>query len=87
MIFQINKLFLNDAEREALSADYRGGLPYGDAKKRLLQDYLTHMQPLWEARSGITEDYARDVLIEGAKKVRSIAQATMENVKERVGLR
>jgi tryptophanyl-tRNA synthetase len=86
IIYQINKLFLDDNERKALAAEYQNGLPYGDAKKRLLADYLKHMEPLWSVRAGITEDYARDVLIEGAKKVRPIAQATMEVVKQKVGL-
>ncbi len=41
IIFQLHKLFLDAAEQKSLADEYRNGLPYGEAKKKLLARSLT----------------------------------------------
>lgn len=87
-IFQIHKLFLSPSEAEALAADYRAGLPYGEAKERLWKTYKSITGPLREKR----EEYARrkgyveEVAEEGRKKAVRLAEGTIERVRQAVGL-
>ena len=88
VVFQIHRLFLTQHQQESLAEEYEGGLAYGEAKKRLLATFLEHFSPLRERR----EEYAKktalvdEILAEGARKAKVIAEETMENVRELVGL-
>lgn len=86
-IFQIHKLFLSASEAQALAAEYASGLPYGEAKKRLLLTYMDHFAPLRRRREALTEADLRDVAQNGAKRAREIAGRAMERVCKAVGLR
>lgn len=66
-----------------------GGIGYGDIKKTLLAKILAFFA---DARTRKTElqkkpDDVQEILNEGAKKARKIAQKTMEEVREKVGLK
>jgi len=87
VIFQIHTLLLSDADRQALDAEYRNGLPYGDAKKRLLQDYMDFIAPMRAKKEAISSDEAQSVLSEGSTRARSVAAETMDKVRTAVGLR
>ncbi len=87
VIFQIHKLLLSAAEAEALADEYRAGLPYGEAKKRLLEAYLDYFRPMREKRRKLTAKDAEAVLRGGTARARAIAQETMEAVRSAVGLR
>jgi len=84
------KLMASDAEMAALAADFRkGGLGYGEAKKRLLAKFEeTFGGALREKRREMDKkpDMVEDVLIEGAKKARHEANLTMQAVYEATGL-
>ncbi len=88
-IFQIHRLFLAEAEATALAAEYRNGLPYGDAKKRLLQTYIDFSSPLRAKREALAKDQSAldDVASAGAAKASVVARATMGRVRRAVGLR
>ncbi len=86
VIFNIHKLFLGKKETEALAAEYKNGLPYGDAKKRLLETYMDYFSAMRAARAKLTQKDVRDVLNVGSAKARVIAGAMMEKVKKAVGL-
>ena len=89
IIYQIHKLFLKDAERKALAADYRAGLAYGEAKKRLLQTVLDHFAPMRKRRADLEKDahYVEKIMAEGAKKASVVAAGTIERVRKSTGLR
>jgi tryptophanyl-tRNA synthetase len=89
IIYQIHKLFLDEAGKKALAAEYKNGLPYGDAKKKLLQTYLDVFAAMRRRRAALEKDdgYIRDVMTQGAKKAATVAEATMERVRTAVGLR
>ncbi len=87
-VYQIHRLFLSEGEAKTLADEYRDGLSYGDAKKRLYQAYLDHFGPMREKRAKLEKDlsYVRDVAAEGAKKATAVATITMDRVRRAVGL-
>lgn len=46
VIYNIHKLFLTLEEAEALAEEYKNGLPYGDAKKRLFETYMDYFKDM-----------------------------------------
>ena len=88
-IFQIHRLFLSEAEAKMLADEYKNGLPYGEAKKRLLQAYLDFSSPLRAKREALAQDAKTvdAIAAAGAKKASVVAKATMERVRTAVGLR
>jgi len=86
-VYQIHKLLLPAGEAETLADAYRDGLPYGEAKKKLLADYLDYFSPMRAKRAELTAKDARAALARGAKKASAIAGETMETVRKAVGLR
>lgn len=86
VIFQIHKLILSSEAAATLSAEYKDGLPYGDAKKRLLSDYMDFISPLKAKKEDISDDEAQQILSDGAIKATEVASSTMDNVRKAVGL-
>ena len=80
----------NTAEVDDLKARYRAGT-VGDVevKTRLAAALNAHLEPLRERRRQVLAQpgAAREILIEGSKKARVVAQATMERVRDAVKLR
>jgi len=66
----------------------KGGFGYGDAKKLLLTKILETFSPFRKKRIELERNlsYVNDVLNEGAKKARKIAEETLKEVREKVGL-
>lgn len=87
-VFTIYKLFANKKELEIIARKYRkGGFGYGDAKKILLAKLLEYFAA---AREKYTEllpkkDYVYGILEEGAKKAKTVAAATLETAKKKIG--
>jgi len=89
IIYQIHALFLNESEAKALAEEYRNGLAYGDAKKKLFATYMDVFTPMREKRAALKQDLAgvSEILADGAKRASKEAQKTMEKVRKAVGLR
>lgn len=87
-IYKLHALLLNAAEREALAAEYRSGLPYGEAKKKLLADYVKYFAAANERRNAFLQkpDFIQEALTEGAKRAAEQAHKTMSKVRAAVGL-
>jgi tryptophanyl-tRNA synthetase len=90
-VFMYHDAFNGDAaEVEDLKARYRAGA-VGDVevKTKLAKALNGVLEPIRERRREITArpDYVRDVLVDGSKRARVIAQATMERVRDAVKLR
>jgi tryptophanyl-tRNA synthetase len=79
----------NVAEVEELKARYREG-KVGDVevKKKLAAALNEHLAPIRARRAGVVArpGAVRDILIEGSKKARAIAEETMERVRAAVKL-
>jgi tryptophanyl-tRNA synthetase len=89
-IYILYKLMATPEEADAMAADFRkGGMGYGDAKKRLLAKFEeTFGGSVRERRRVLDQkpDLVEDVLVEGAKRARTEAIRTMEAVYEAVGI-
>lgn len=85
-IFQIHKLFLSEEEQKHLAGEYRNGLPYGEAKKKLYETYMDYFIGMREKRSHITDKTVNEVIASGKAKAQPVARATMERVRSAVGL-
>ncbi len=88
VIYQIHKLFLSAADASALADEYRNGLPYGEAKKRLFDTYADYFSPFRKKREQLENDpeMVLAALEKGTERAREVAGATMEKVRVAVGL-
>jgi tryptophanyl-tRNA synthetase len=89
-VFQILKLFLDDAERADLEARYRaGGMGYGVPKKLLLAKIHERFDEPRRRRDELAKnlDHVRRVLADGATYARSLGGATLSAVQTACGLR
>ncbi len=66
----------------------KGGFGYGELKKQLLSSLLSYFAEARERRIELLKkpDFITDILKEGGKKARKIAQEKMEEVRKKVGL-
>ncbi len=88
-LLALYRLMASDAEVAAMEADYdRGGIGYGEFKKRLLEAYLERFEPLRARRQEITADpaYVDEVLARGAERARAAAAPVLDRVRRAVGI-
>ena len=88
-ILALYKLVASATDYDTMIADFqRGGIGYGDFKKRLLVAVTEHFAPFRERRAEIVADpkYVDRVLAEGAEKARAVARKTLNRVRDAVGL-
>ncbi len=89
-VFQLYHHFATSPEKESLAERYRaGGFGYGEAKKILLAKLLEYFEPFRKKRFELEQkvSYVKDVLSEGGKKARIVAEKTMDEVKEKTGIK
>jgi tryptophanyl-tRNA synthetase len=77
---------LTDLSNEQIEADF-AGKGYGDLKKAVAEQVVNALEPLQKRYNEIANEtnYLDEVLAEGAEKARSMANKTLETVRERVG--
>jgi len=90
-VFMYHDAFNADtAEVDDLKARYRAG-KVGDVevKTKLAKAINTVLEPMRERRQALLArpNYVRDIAVDGSRKARTIAQATMERVRDAVRLR
>jgi len=88
-IFALYKLFVGEAERNAMAARYRaGGMGYGHAKKALFEAFEAAFAPFRKRRVELAADPGRvaEILRTGADKARAEARKTLDRAREAVGL-
>ena len=88
-ILALYKLVASEADYATMVADHeRGGVGYGDFKKRLLAAVSDYFAPFREKRAEIVADprYVDRVLAEGAEKARVVARMSLARVRDAVGL-
>ncbi len=89
-VYQLYQLVASPEEIAAMAERFRaGGFGYGDAKKELLARILEYFGPLREKREELAKDteIVTDVLADGAKRARAVADRTLERVRKAVGIR
>jgi tryptophanyl-tRNA synthetase len=86
-LFALFRLFAPAAERDAMAERYRkGGVGYGEVKKRLAELILEHFAEARRRRAALTAEEVEAALRRGAEKARSAARATLAVVRRAVGL-
>ena len=88
-IFGLMKLVSSDDVIRKYDEDYNNcSIRYGDMKKQLAEDMVRFITPIREKATDIrnNETYLKEVMEMGAEKARKSARATMELVREAIGL-
>lgn len=88
-ILALYKLFASEPDYAAMVADHeRGGVGYGDLKKRLAEAYWDYFHRMRERRAEILADsgYVDEVLKAGALRAREEAAKVLDRVRRAVGL-
>lgn len=88
-LLALYRLMADDADVVTMEADFdRGGVGYGDFKKRLLEAYEARFAPMRVRRAELLADpgYVDAVLAKGAEKARAAAAPVLDRVRKAVGL-
>jgi tryptophanyl-tRNA synthetase len=88
-VFTMHKVFSHADEVAMINVECRrAGIGCVDCKKRFAANLNANLEPFREKRAALAEDPDKvwDILHEGAKRARTIAQQTMNEVRDAVGL-
>jgi tryptophanyl-tRNA synthetase len=88
-VYNMAKLFLNEAECKELQERYkRGGEGHGHFKLYLHDVIWEYFRPYREKREyyATHQDEVRDILTQGAKKAKAVASPMMEKIREVTGI-
>jgi tryptophanyl-tRNA synthetase len=89
-IFLLMKLVCTNEVVKKFEEDFNNcTIRYGDLKKQLAEDMVKFISPIREKVDAIigNEQYLKEVMEQGAVKARKSAKATMEIVREAIGLK
>ncbi|MFD2920021.1 tryptophan--tRNA ligase [Terrimonas rubra] len=88
-IFQLMRLVSSQEVIDKFTADFNGcTIRYGDMKKQLAEDMVNFIAPIREKAESIrtNEKYLKEIMEKGAEKARKSAKATIELVRNAMGL-
>ena len=88
-VFSLHKIFSPPEEVAMIETECRrAGIGCVDCKRRFAANLNAHLEPFRERRSQLAQkpDEIWDVLDDGAKRARKIAEKTMEEVRTAIGL-
>lgn len=88
-VYSMHKIFSPSKEVEMVNVECRrAGIGCVDCKKRLAANLNTHLEPFRAKRVELAAcpDDVQDVLTDGGKRARAIAQKTMQEVREAIQL-
>lgn len=88
-VYSMHKIFSSQEEVEIVNRECRtAGIGCVDCKKLYAKNLNTHLAPFRERRAGIDQKPSQvwDILADGAKRAGKIAEATMVDVRQAIGL-
>lgn len=88
-VFALLKLFASAGELAEWEQKYRkGGMGYGEAKKRLAELVIDYFKPYREKRAKLETDIetVKQILAKGASRARAVGTETLQKVREAIGL-
>ena len=88
-VFQLHKIFSSEEEQNEVAEGCRtAGIGCIDCKKILIKNLFVVMGPIWERRNDLLDksDLLEDIIETGSQKAREAALATMQEVKNAIGL-
>jgi tryptophanyl-tRNA synthetase len=89
-LLQFVELFEGEDQRKTYEAQYvLSGIRYGELKNQLAEAIYTELEPIQAKRKELEadSDYVDQVIQTGADKARVIAQQTVDEVREKMGLK
>ena len=89
IIIDLFNLVGSTEDVEVMKSDFlKGGIGYGDFKKRLFEAFWDYFQPMRRKRDEISEDlnYVDNVLQTGAEKAREAAKLTLKRARKACGI-
>jgi len=89
-LLQFVEIFHGKAKRKEYESQYLGrGIRYGELKNKLAEAIFAELEPIQERRKQleIDHEYVDRMIRAGAKKSRAIAEKTVKEVREKMGLR
>lgn len=86
-VYAIHKLLKTEEELAPIYEEHKG--KYKNLKEELIKDLKDFIRPLREKREQLASDpdYVLEVLKEGGKKAKSIAEKKMEEVRDAIGVK
>lgn len=87
-VFALHKL-VSEKDLPELTRRYReGGIGYKESKELLADNLIAYFKPMHEYRKELAENTSEvyRILAEGAEKARAIADATMNDVRQKIGV-
>ncbi len=86
-IYNMYKVIANENETAEFRKQFEdGGLGYKEAKEILADKIIEFVTPMRERRNQITDNQVFEVMKAGAKKAQEVANAKMDEVREKTGL-
>lgn len=88
-VFALLKLFAPEAERKEWEERYRrGGMGYGEAKKRLFELFIEQLGPARKRYEDLRKNPAEveAILADGGRRARAVAVETMRDVRKATGI-
>lgn len=88
-LLQMVRLFQGEEKFDYLEEQYQGsGIRYQELKQELAQVIFQELEPIQEKRQQLVAqpDYIEEVILDGAKKAKAIAQQTQQEVMGLMGL-
>jgi tryptophanyl-tRNA synthetase len=88
-VFKLYKYFASDELLKEFENDYKEGIGWGDAKNKLFNIINNEMLPLREKYISLENDknLLNDLLQDGSKKVRPIAQEMLASIRDSIGIK
>ena len=89
IIIDLFNLVGSTEDVEVMKSDFlKGGIGYGDFKKRLFEAFWDYFQPMRQKRDELSEDlnYVDNVLQTGAEKAREAAKLTLKKARKACGI-
>ena len=88
-VFKLYKYFASDELIKEFENDYKEGIGWGDAKNKLFNIINNEMLPLREKYISLENDknLLNDLLQDGSKKVRPIAQEMLTSIRDSIGIK
>ncbi len=88
-LLQLVRLFEGEEKVEAYEKAYQsGGISYSGLKEELAQAIFEELEPIQKRRKELSQqpDYIEEIVMQGAKKAKVIAQETLQETKDLMGL-
>lgn len=88
-VFKLYKYFASDELLKEFDNDYKEGIGWGDAKNKLFNIVNNEMLPIREKFMSLesNKNLLNDLLHEGSKKVRPIAQEKLAAIRDSIGIK